>query len=222
LVRWWFACQIHIGVISQCPFKIDADIKTGGQLRVAHKDAERIFDLGSKEDYRPSIHWAAFYSDCEHEVLPVTSGHRVTLTYQLYVFEHLSGLMHPKFPTTDPKLYPLYQSIKEMLSSPIFMKNGGIFGFHCAYQYADTVCGTHFYPRYPHALKGIDAVLVTIFRTLGLTIHLEPVPDGEFRKEDSHPKDTITSATSKFRDLIIIEEETREELEESTVSVFQD
>jgi hypothetical protein len=27
--------------------------------------------------------WAAFFSDCEHEVLPVTSGHRVTLAFNL-------------------------------------------------------------------------------------------------------------------------------------------
>ena len=27
------------------------------------------------------IKWAAFYSDVEHEILPVTEGHRVTLTY---------------------------------------------------------------------------------------------------------------------------------------------
>jgi hypothetical protein len=28
--------------------------------------------------------WAAMYSDCEHEIKPVTTGHRVTLTYNLY------------------------------------------------------------------------------------------------------------------------------------------
>jgi hypothetical protein len=29
--------------------------------------------------------WAAMYSDCEHEIKPVTTGHRVTLTYNLYL-----------------------------------------------------------------------------------------------------------------------------------------
>jgi hypothetical protein len=28
--------------------------------------------------------WAAMYSDCEHEIKPVTTGHRVTLTYNLF------------------------------------------------------------------------------------------------------------------------------------------
>jgi hypothetical protein len=27
--------------------------------------------------------WAAFYSDCIHEVKPVAEGHRVTLTYSI-------------------------------------------------------------------------------------------------------------------------------------------
>jgi hypothetical protein len=38
--------------------KINANIKIGGQLRVAHKG-----DLGSKECYHSSIHWAVVYSD---------------------------------------------------------------------------------------------------------------------------------------------------------------
>ncbi|KAF7943702.1 uncharacterized protein EAE97_005772 [Botrytis byssoidea] len=45
----------------------------GGQLRITHRDSNTFFDWGNKSD---SIQWAAFYSDCEHEVLEVTSGHR--------------------------------------------------------------------------------------------------------------------------------------------------
>jgi hypothetical protein len=33
---------------------------------------------------RPSIGYVAFFSDVEHEVAPVISGHRITLTYNLY------------------------------------------------------------------------------------------------------------------------------------------
>lgn len=29
--------------------------------------------------------WAAFYSDCKHEFLEVTAGHRITLTYNFFV-----------------------------------------------------------------------------------------------------------------------------------------
>ena len=31
-----------------------------------------------------SIAWAAMFSDCEHEIRPVTTGHRETLTYNLF------------------------------------------------------------------------------------------------------------------------------------------
>lgn len=45
----------------------------GGSLRVAHGDQELTWDWGS--DNPGVIKWAAFYSDCEHEVMEVTSGH---------------------------------------------------------------------------------------------------------------------------------------------------
>jgi hypothetical protein len=99
-----------------------ADASTGGQVRVSHKGVERFFDFGSNVEDNSSIQWAVFYSDCEHEVLPVTSGHRITLTYKLYVSEHLGGIFHPQFPTADPKLYPLFQSISSMLSSLLSLK----------------------------------------------------------------------------------------------------
>ena len=66
----------------------------GGQLRVAHKGQETIIDWGQKE--ADKIQWAAFYSDCEHEVLEVKSGHRITLTYNLYVRERVGGIMRHK------------------------------------------------------------------------------------------------------------------------------
>ncbi len=50
------------------------------------------FDWSSNDKADPEIKWAAFYSDCEHEVHEVTSGHRVTLTYNLYVTRGLGHL----------------------------------------------------------------------------------------------------------------------------------
>ena len=29
-------------------------------------------------------HWVSFFTDCEHEVMPVEEGYRVTLAYNLY------------------------------------------------------------------------------------------------------------------------------------------
>lgn len=176
---------------------------------------EQFFDLASNIEDNLSIQWASFYSDCEHEVLPVISDHRITLTYQLYVSEHLGGIVHPKFPTADPKLYPLFQSISSMLSSPAFMKNGGILGFHCAHQYAHTDRTAN--QRLPHALKGIYVVLFTIFRTLGLTVHVRPILDKEFSEDDFLPASRITRAALEFRAMKIVGEDTYWELDNNEV-----
>jgi 2OG-Fe(II) oxygenase superfamily len=51
---------------------------TGGELVVEHK--------GKKATYRApatEVSVAAFYADCRHEVKPVTTGYRVTFTYNL-------------------------------------------------------------------------------------------------------------------------------------------
>jgi predicted 2-oxoglutarate/Fe(II)-dependent dioxygenase YbiX len=54
---------------------------TGGELVLHHKDRDVRLDLQCPE---PSdVSFAAFYADCLHEVLPVTSGHRLTLVYNL-------------------------------------------------------------------------------------------------------------------------------------------
>jgi predicted 2-oxoglutarate/Fe(II)-dependent dioxygenase YbiX len=49
---------------------------TGGTLVTRHQGREVTFDWSASA----ATHWAAFFSDVEHEVLPVTSGHQITLT----------------------------------------------------------------------------------------------------------------------------------------------
>ena len=73
-----------------------------------------------------AIAWAAFYSDCEHEVLEVKAGHRITLTYNLYVSKQIGGVIE-RFPTVDPAKYPLYDMAKALLLDPEFMEKGARF-----------------------------------------------------------------------------------------------
>jgi predicted 2-oxoglutarate/Fe(II)-dependent dioxygenase YbiX len=56
-------------------------ISTGGELSVRHRDREIRFDMQASDPSRAAF--AAFYADCVHEVLPVTSGCRLTLVYNL-------------------------------------------------------------------------------------------------------------------------------------------
>ncbi|KAJ2904300.1 hypothetical protein MKZ38_008359 [Zalerion maritima] len=150
----------------------------GGQLRLAHKGKERVYlDRPPPIGLSPPIRWVAFYSDCEHEVLPVVAGHRVTLTYKLYVSERIGGLVQPQ--VTESETCPMYCRIKDLLASPMFMTDGGILGFHCAYQYPATHEGTEYYARYPRVMKGIDFIIFAVFRALGLTVHIQPYENGK-------------------------------------------
>ena len=56
-------------------------IYTGGALLVRHRDREARLDLSCPEPSQ--VAFAAFYADCVHEVLPITSGYRLALVYNL-------------------------------------------------------------------------------------------------------------------------------------------
>lgn len=142
------------------------------QLRVAHKDKKRVY-LDKQWLNLVTIRWVAFYSDCEHEVLLVITEHRVTLIYQLYVFECIDDLVQSQLQMSDSKSYLIYRCIKDMLVSPTFIKNDEILDFHCAYQYFEMFEGTYFYERYSLILKNIDAILFVVFRALELTVHIK-------------------------------------------------
>ena len=56
------------------------DTDRDGETRTASFDTPSLIAAGPN----PSFFYVAFFSDVEHEVLPVTSGYRVTVTYNLY------------------------------------------------------------------------------------------------------------------------------------------
>jgi hypothetical protein len=93
----------------------------GGVLLVRHKGQAVEFDWGSMGSSR--IQWAAFYSDCEHEITRVSEGHRITLTYNLFVMEPL-GASLIRNPTVDPKAFPLYDQMKSLVEQPEVFQEG--------------------------------------------------------------------------------------------------
>src|SRR5665213_93323 len=54
----------------------------GGELVVRHEGQEQTVDFAGA-DSQFQIGYAAFYADCEHEVRPLKSGHRLCLIYNL-------------------------------------------------------------------------------------------------------------------------------------------
>jgi hypothetical protein len=56
-------------------------IYTGGELVVQHKETKKIYDLAKDNEFQ--FQFIAFFADCEHELKPVTSGHRLCLVYNM-------------------------------------------------------------------------------------------------------------------------------------------
>ncbi|MCB1777642.1 MAG: 2OG-Fe(II) oxygenase, partial [Candidatus Competibacteraceae bacterium] len=82
---------------------------TGGELRVRHRDQSVQLDLRNTE---PSeVSFAAFYADCVHEVLPITSGCRLTLVYNLLLRPSKKGRLPepPRYESEQTALAKLLQ-----------------------------------------------------------------------------------------------------------------
>ena len=102
----------------------------GGEQIVRHHEQEIKYDWSSiATDTSSKFHWAAFFSDIEHEVLPVSEGYRVTLTYNLSYHSKASES------TFDVKKYSFYKFLQATLSNPVFMRDGGVLGFNSHYSY---------------------------------------------------------------------------------------
>lgn len=95
----------------------------GGNLVIGHAGKEVDFDWAPGS--ASTIQWAAFYSDCEHEIMTVTEGERITLTYNLFVVEP-DGECIPQPDITDPTKMPLYGFMRSLVSEPGFMKDGTV------------------------------------------------------------------------------------------------
>ena len=126
---------------------------TGGELRVRHRDRDVQLDLRNSE---PSeVSFAAFYADCVHEVLPITSGCRLTLVYNLLLRPGKGRLPEPPHYETEQvalaKLLQQWTADKASLddNSPEKL----IYPLHHAY----TPAGIAF-----DALKGEDAAAASV------------------------------------------------------------
>ncbi|KMU86422.1 hypothetical protein CIHG_04211 [Coccidioides immitis H538.4] len=151
----------------------------GGKLVVRHQGASVEFpwDDGSLSN----IQWAAFYSDCEHEIERVTEGHRVTLTYNLFITEPLGASLLPN-PLVDPRTLPLYARMKGLLAQADFMDEGGILGIFCSHSYAHTSEEANL--LLPRKLKGADMALYATLKSLGLWVRIMPILHANIYERD--------------------------------------
>ncbi|KAN0115362.1 hypothetical protein V8E51_004906 [Hyaloscypha variabilis] len=137
-----------------------------GALTLTHKSVTQTLTWPSS----PTIHWTAFHNPATL-TLPLTTGHLLLLTYTL----HLSPPPSPHLPTLllSPSTLPLTQTLKTLLSSPLFLPTGSHLGYFCTHTYPHTLRNAS--TLFPHTLKGIDATLFTALTSLGLKATVRPV-----------------------------------------------
>ena len=149
---------------------------TGGELVTRHKGQEVCFDWSSSPDNpMKKVSWAAFLNDVEHEVLPVTDGHRLTLTFNLYCDHKLSRDVAP---TVSITCSPFYRELRAAVSNPHFMRDGGVLGFSCQHQYVFQDLNSD--EDLPCLLKGADNVVYMSGRSLGLQVSVRPVVEYDY------------------------------------------
>ena len=142
----------------------------GGALVTRHQGREVRFDWSSSpQKPMQKVSWAAFFSDVEHEVLPVTDGYRLTLTYNLY-WDKLQDVT----PTANITNSPFYHDLCAAVSNPHFLRDGGVLGFSCQHHYVfqDLNCDL---ADLPCLLKGADNIVYMTGISLGLPVIVKPV-----------------------------------------------
>lgn len=149
---------------------------TGGELIVKNGLKEIVFDFANHED---NVQFAVFYSDCIHEVKPVTSGHRITLTYYLHVPQY-NGPHHEYVGYSyDQRIHAV---ITHKGSVNINMENindltENLLRLSCSGVQIGLVL-SHKYPTdsmEPHCLKGCDRLLYDLLLECYKSIKLYPV-----------------------------------------------
>ncbi|KIM35886.1 hypothetical protein M413DRAFT_449513 [Hebeloma cylindrosporum] len=151
----------------------------GGSLLIRHREEEFSFDSADaiKKDGLRQAHFVAFYSDVEHEVSVVTSGFRVTLTYNLHLITPNSSIAPepnpPELSTAGFKeiCEGLKASLLPLLASPTFLPDGGLIGFGLTHKYPFTIHTE--ISTIKDYLKGTDVAFAKVCGDLGLNFALK-------------------------------------------------
>jgi len=136
----------------------------GGALHFRHKGQEWTFDSAAITSTQkvPSIAYVAFYSDVEHEVSIVTSGHHITLTYNLY-FDDTTP--NPSYSWMKEDELALRTSLSTLLDHHNLLPDGGYLGFGLEFMYPvarGSIRGLI------NSLKGSDAMIKLVLEQLDL------------------------------------------------------
>lgn len=147
----------------------------GGALVLRQNGRSWTFDSATEVSRSPVEHpvigYVAFYSDVDHEVTEVTSGHRVTLTFNLYFDEtERSGIV----PIISEHEKAFREKLQGLLSDETLKLK---LGFGLTHQYPVKVNGDlQSLFRY---LKGSDALIGRVCSQIGLNCYLRVMYDSD-------------------------------------------
>ncbi|KAM0337999.1 hypothetical protein ACHAPU_011462 [Fusarium lateritium] len=152
----------------------------GGELAVRHGGRETVFDWAPRS--ANTVQWAAFFSDCEHEVLQVTEGHRLTLTYNLFWTSYGPASMSDHLQALDQESLHFFAALEKLLENKEFLQKGGLIGFNCTHAYPHTSRSS--VDNLHHMLKGLDMVVYqALKRILGTAQVAAIVDDSQFKRD---------------------------------------
>ncbi|KAJ7093441.1 hypothetical protein B0H15DRAFT_1020826 [Mycena belliarum] len=116
---------------------------TGGELTLSHGGNTWTFDSAAELAARtpastPAVAYVAFYSDVTHAVEPVRSGHRVSITYNLFLVDR--PLPCTLAPAGGHRTAPVQErtveaTLRALLADATFLPEGGLLAFGLAHQY---------------------------------------------------------------------------------------
>ncbi|KAF8184173.1 hypothetical protein BJ912DRAFT_853260, partial [Pholiota molesta] len=148
---------------------------TGGALLFRHRPTKYTFDSTEVvSGDAPRAPFAAFLSNVEYEVAEVTSGHLVTLTYNLCRSVSISSGVTIENQTSSN----LQAALTSLLSSPKLLLDGGLLAFGLSHEYPfnpkANPKATKLSGIWNH-LKGIDALVTQACDALKLEASLKVI-----------------------------------------------
>ncbi|PBK87690.1 hypothetical protein ARMGADRAFT_971717 [Armillaria gallica] len=181
-------------------------VHEGGSLLLRQDGQEWTFDaekmLADSTPEVPAISYVVFYSDVEHEVLPVISGVRVTLTYNLYLEDKEPSVPAVIAKTSSNRIPTdmLKTALQNLLKDETFLPKGGLLGFGLRHKYAiideSGIESQNSLRQLADRLKGSDASIVRVCRNLSLDTNIRILykprySDGLWMTDQIIPDDAV-------------------------------
>ncbi|KAJ7892301.1 hypothetical protein B0H14DRAFT_2687088 [Mycena olivaceomarginata] len=163
----------------------------GGALTLEHGGTVWTFDSAAElaaTTHTPALAYVSFYSDVTHAVEPVHSGHRVTLTYNLFLRDDTPNPAHGLRIVPDPER-AFEDLLRTLLADSAFLPAGGFLAYGLTHQYPmptepeiEWVNGRRTLPTgrlgpVLRLLKGSDARIRTVSERVGLETYVKMLYD---------------------------------------------